>query len=232
VLGPRPPRPSVGGPRLPLPLLQQLDRPKVGRQLAPPDLGGVPHGVGPLVVVGRLGTQPLIDLADPGIACMTRWRARRTCWELAATPPLPFLVALLLERLPLEFAGVFGMGARGGGPVGAAEALLQHGRPLVQLDRAGVRYQLAALGQGGPDASAGGVLVGQVVNALQGLVLDLVVPAHGWSAILSKPTIRLAAHPQHGGSRPIRQPGDRHRPAKTGEGRVWLAQAEGGTRKR
>ena len=59
--------------------------------------------------------------------------------------------------------GVRGRARRGRGrwrPGRGGETLLQPGCLLVQLDRAGMRWELAALGQGGPDPSAGRLLVG------------------------------------------------------------------------
>jgi hypothetical protein len=129
------------------------------------------------------------------------------------------LLALLLKRQDLELPCVVSMSPGVGCPVWVTETFLQLSRPLMQLDRSGMRRQLPALGHRSSLTSAGRVLmclrgstrclagslehvpsllnglVGQVPNAFQGLVLDLaglVVLAHGRPTILDKPVDRPA----------------------------------------
>ena len=98
-----------------------------------------------------------------------------------------------------------------------AETFLQRGRLLLQVDRSGVRRQLGA-GQRSSLTSPVRVLAGllgptrclasflrdatnlrngllsQVAKALQGL--GLIIPTHGWPAIVNKPVDRLARSPR------------------------------------
>ena len=146
--------------------------------------------------------------------------------------------SLFLKCPDLESSGVLGMRAGVGCPVRVAQALLQLGRPLVHLDRSGVRRQLPPFRQRGPGTGADralvrlprsiGCLVGfledatnplnglasQVPKALQRLALDRTVAAHGRPTILNKPVRQPARSPP-----PYR--------AVAGAGEVWLALARG-----